>query len=813
VSGETEFCSGDNVVLTSSSNSNNVWSNGATTQSITVSTSGTYSVTVNNAGCISLPSADQLVTVIPTPATPTITAGGPTVFCAGGSVVLTSSSATGNTWSNGATTQSITVTTSGSYTVFVTNGTCSSLNSTPKIVTVTALPATPTISAGGPITFCSGSSVVLTSSSATGNLWSNGATTQSITVTTSGTYSVTVTNGSCSSLASNGTTVTVNPLPVAPTLLTGTTGSFCAGGSTVLTSSATSGNVWSTGETTQSITVSTAGTYSVHLVNGFGCSSTLATANISSIALPAAPSLSVLSGTTVFCDGGTVEIGSSYPSGNLWSNGETTQTIVATMSGNYSVTYTNGSGCISDPSPEITVTVHPTPAAPIITVGGPTTFCSGGNVTLTSSQATGNSWSNGATTQSIVVTNPGTYSAIYVNSNGCASTTSISTSITVLPNPVTPTISANGPTAFCIGGSVLLTASSPTNIVWSTGATTQSITASTTGNYTATLTGGNGCTSTSLPISVTSSAVPPTPVITSSGSTDICIGNSVTLTSSGESNTWSTGDTTPSIVVSLAGTYTVISSVSSCPSAVSLPTIVTVNPSPAVPTIVASGPLTFCEGEDVSLFSSSTVQNTWSNSEVGQVITVSESGMYTVTTANSFGCTSTSLPTEVVVNELPLVTLNGLETMCSYVESVTLTSGLPAGGTYSGNGVNNGIFTTSVAGVGPTIITYTYQDANGCENTAQSALLVEDCAAISELNAELFNVFPNPSIGIFTFTSSDKLIHSIKVYDAMGKFIMEQKVEGSHEMLVDMTSFPNGVYQAEIQSEDLIERVSLVINR
>ena len=187
--------------------------------------------------------------------------------------------------------------------------------------------------------------------------------------------------------------------------------------------------------------------------------------------------------------------------------------------------------------------------------------------------------------------------------------------------------------------------------------------------------------------------------------------------------------------------------------------------------------------------------------------------MYTVTTATSFGCTATSLPTEVVVNDLPLVTLNGLETMCSYVESITLTSGLPAGGSYSGNGVNNGIFTTAVAGVGPTIITYTYQDANGCENTAQSALLVEDCAAISELKAELFNVFPNPSIGIFTFTSSDKLIHSIKVYDAMGKFILEQTVEGSLEMLVDLTAFPNGIYQAEIYSDDLLERVSLVINR
>src|SRR5690606_40733171 len=122
---------------------------------------------------------------------PTITASGPTTFCQGGSVTLTSSAAAGNVWSNGATTQSITVSDAGSYTVSVHNGSCTSAPSVASVVTIIPGPSVPTITASGPTTFCQGGSVTLTSSAATGNVWSNGATTQSITVLASGDYTVT----------------------------------------------------------------------------------------------------------------------------------------------------------------------------------------------------------------------------------------------------------------------------------------------------------------------------------------------------------------------------------------------------------------------------------------------------------------------------------------------------------------------------------------------------------------------------------------------------------------------------------------------
>jgi hypothetical protein len=147
-----------------------------------------------------------LVTVNPLPA-PSITAGGPTAICAGGSVSLSSSSASSYLWSNGATTQSITVNSAGTYSVIATNNGCSGASAA-TTVTVNPLPA-PVITAGGPTAICAGGSVTLSSSSASSYLWSNGATTQSITVNSAGSYSVALTNSNGCKATSSPTTVTV----------------------------------------------------------------------------------------------------------------------------------------------------------------------------------------------------------------------------------------------------------------------------------------------------------------------------------------------------------------------------------------------------------------------------------------------------------------------------------------------------------------------------------------------------------------------------------------------------------------------------
>src|SRR5262249_40680444 len=132
------------------------------------------------------------VTVNPLP-TATITPGGSTTFCQGGSVTLTASSGVSYHWSTNETTSSINVTSSGNYTVQVTDANGCSATSAATQVTVNPLPAA-TITPSGSTTFCQGGSVTLTASSGVSYHWSTNETTSSINVTSSGNYTVQVTD-------------------------------------------------------------------------------------------------------------------------------------------------------------------------------------------------------------------------------------------------------------------------------------------------------------------------------------------------------------------------------------------------------------------------------------------------------------------------------------------------------------------------------------------------------------------------------------------------------------------------------------------
>lgn len=211
--GPTTFCQGNSVTLTASSANTYLWSNGSTMQSIAVFDPGNYWVTVTGMNGCSATSTPIVVNINPLPIAE-ISPGGPTTFCQGNSVTLTASSAISYAWNNGGTMQSIAAFDSGNYWVTVTDMNGCTASSAPILVTVNPLPNA-IISPSGPTTFCQGNSVTLTSSSANSYLWSNGGTMQSIIVTETDDYSVTLTSGSGCSSASAVTAVTVNPNPEA----------------------------------------------------------------------------------------------------------------------------------------------------------------------------------------------------------------------------------------------------------------------------------------------------------------------------------------------------------------------------------------------------------------------------------------------------------------------------------------------------------------------------------------------------------------------------------------------------------------------
>jgi len=414
--GATTFCQGGSVQLSASAGGTYLWSTGATTQNINVSTSGNYVVTVSYAGGCSAASSGTSVTVNPLP-TAAITAGGATTFCTGGSVQLNASAGSSYLWNNGATTASISVSTSGNYMVTVTNTNSCSAASSGTIVTVNPLP-TAAITAGGATTFCQGGSVQLSASAGGSYLWNNGATTAGISVSTSGNYMVTVTNTNGCSAASSGTIVTVNPLPTAAITAGGAT-TFCQGGSVQLNASVGSSYLWNNGATTAGISVSTSGNYLVTVTNTNGCSAVSSGTSVTVNPLPIATITA--GGATTFCAGGSVQLSASAGSSYLWSTGATTAGINVSTSGNYEVTITNGDGC-SASSPAGSVIVYPLPPIPTITANG---------TILTSSSGTGNQWYlngniiPGATDQTLIVTQNGSYTVVVINNDGCISTSAI----------------------------------------------------------------------------------------------------------------------------------------------------------------------------------------------------------------------------------------------------------------------------------------------------------------------------------------------------------------------------------------------------
>jgi PKD repeat protein len=265
----------------------------------------------------------------------------------------------------------------------------------------------------------------------------------------------------------------------------------------------------------------------------------------------AAPTVATNSFT--YCQGATAtQLSATASTGNTltWYDVATGGTALAgapspstTASGVYTY-YVSQKNTAGDESPRvaITVTVNALPTTPVITANGATSFCTGGNVELTSSSATGNVWSTNATTQSITVTASGSYSVTVTDNNGCSASSSVTT-VNVSNAPI-PTVTASA-TQACSGDVVTLTASSGDSYSWSNGATTQSIQVTTTGSYTVTTTNADACAGVGASDAV-SVAFTATPTAAGSFTTN---GNIVTFsnTSTGASSySWDFGDFTNS---------------------------------------------------------------------------------------------------------------------------------------------------------------------------------------------------------------------------------------------------------------------------
>lgn len=324
-----------------------LWSTGDNTPTTTINASGTYSVTVTTANCTII---DQLNVSLVPPFN--LASGGTVTGCSGLQPLDATVDGATYIWSTGATTPIINITQTGSYTVTVSKSGCQEVATTQ--VNIITLSTTLNTDAQGNLTFCSDQNsitlqpdVVFTGGTGSPTYqWSTGAVSPSISVSNnaSGLYSVTVSGSSCSTQAS----ANVQFVPQLVVDL-GPNQTVC-GGSTVTLDAGLAGATynWSTGETSQQITVSQSGAYTVTVTNA-GCTAT------DDVTITINPPLVVdfgitdsticpLNGENILLDAGTA---ASY---NWAPISDTTQTITVTAAGNYVVTVTDALGCTASKS-------------------------------------------------------------------------------------------------------------------------------------------------------------------------------------------------------------------------------------------------------------------------------------------------------------------------------------------------------------------------------------------------------------------------------------------------------------------------------
>lgn len=324
------------------------------------------------------------------------------------------------------------------------------------------------------------------------------------------------------------------------------------------------------------------------------------------------------------------------------------------------------------------------------------------------------------------------------------------------------------------------------------------------------------------------SGTPTAPVASfSSTSQSICAGQSVTYTSTSTNNptsySWSFPGGTPSsstsasqvVTYSSAGTYNVTLTATNAggSNASNQTGYITVNAAPAAPTITSGGATTFCQGGSVTLTSSTGSATTWSNSASGASITVSTSGTYTATTTVSSCPSAASNSISVTVNPNPTVSFSSVPMLCVSDGPYTLVQGSPAGGTYSGSGVTGNQFNPATVGISNTTVTYNYTNGNGCSGSAQTTVVVDGCASIAENELDFITVYPNPSTGLFTISSGEVNLNTVKIFNALGQVVYEVSNLQDSKQVIDLKQMAKGVYTIRVLTEVGTQHIPIVLEK
>lgn len=609
--------------------------------------------------------------------------------------------------------------TSGTYTQFLQNSEgCDSIITLNLTVNPEAI-----LNLSAPVSICQGTSTILNAGNFATYLWSNGATSASITVS-SGTYSVTVTNSyGCSD---NGS-VSIGQYPaVSLSSFVNNTNPLYNSGSinlTVLSGTAPFSYNWSNGMHTEDISGLSAGTYTVTVTSADGCKKTQSF----TVSTQGCTLFASINSTTINCYGANtasataMATGGTIPYTYLWSNGATTETINNIGAGVYYVTVTGAGGCVSTAATNIS---QPQSIAISKTVTDASCGNPDGEIVLTVSGGVSPYtylWSTGATSSSINSLPSASYSVTVTDANNCNKTTTV-----LINNNGSPTVILNKTDISCNGasdGQISTSVSggiTPYSYNWSNSETTASLTNLAPGLYTLTLADVNNC------VAVKEiEIIEPEQISIQYTTVDELFGNdgSIQLNVSGGTAPftylWDDSSTLSGLDNIPAGDYSVtVTDVNSCESIITI----TVGGSPCA--LGVSNSIS-----DATCFNASnayvdiTVTNgmlpytfIWSNGKTTEDIFNIKAGTYSLTITDSRGCiTNTSVivsqPAELVVN----ITTTSANCNQSDGEAVANISGGTSPYSYQWS---TGDVTNTISNVNAGYYMVTVNDMNSCSKFA-----------------------------------------------------------------------------------------------
>lgn len=642
-----------------------LWSTGDITSKLDVRGSGEYWVSITTPeGCSQIDSTVVTLDPVPTPEL-----SGYIELCEGEVAILNAGN-TGATylWSTGATSQSISVNESGSYSVTIAYGTCEISDT--SVVAVRS-PLSPAFDYTGT---CRHEGVNF-SYTGTDNdlnfLWDFGDGTKSVKAAPQKSYStpgdyevslqVTNTDG-CSASVSE--TITIQPKPVPNFAFSNAcegqaisfTNSTAYVGSDELSYSWNFGDGSTSSEENPTHAFSSPGTYSVKLVatNESLCSGT--TAKL--VVVRAQPEVD-LGGYIESCEASVVLDAGNSGSGYRWKDNSSSQTMQVTRSGVYAVEVTNSYGCTASDTVEVHLFEYDRPD-----LGDYIEGC--GEVALDPG-VTGSSflWSTGAVTADITAGESGNYWVQTISEDLCISRDSVA----VVVYPV-PFFDLGPDLEQCDGDSVILSADNSIEAAyaWSDGSTDPTLLVTQTGAYDLTLTTEDGCTF-SDQVDLVFHQLPDLPL---EDEYVTCGSIQLNAENEGSAYLWSTGETAATVYFSESGAYSVhIITQEGC--SLTDSTELTVNPLPE-PDL---GPdLEICFGETVTLDAGEFAAYEWNNVPASRMFDAGVSGTYTATVFNEHGCQQSDAVRVTVRERIPL-DLGPDQVMCS-PEDFSLDAGLDA---------------------------------------------------------------------------------------------------------------------------------------